>query len=157
MKYAPNDAPYTGKGRWSWPLTLIEDQNTTEKIIRRGIQLQKDLSELREANTDRATNNPQLLWESFKLEIKKIAQCQSKKTYHKLTSKIRNLERDRAALTTHPEFDESDDLRTSEAMITSELAHLEKTQAKEHKDTFQAKLLAQGEQPGGIWSKLGKL
>jgi len=42
-------------------------------------------------------------------------------------------------------------------MIASKLAHLEKTQAKEHKDTFQAKLLAQGERPGGIWSKLGKL
>jgi hypothetical protein len=39
VKYAPNDAPYTGKGRWSWPLMLIEDQNTTEKIIRQGIQL----------------------------------------------------------------------------------------------------------------------
>jgi len=75
VKYAPNDAPYTGKGCWSWPLTLIEDQNTMEKIIKQGIQLQNDLSELKEANIDRATNNPQLLWESFKLEIKKITQC----------------------------------------------------------------------------------
>jgi len=156
VKYAPNDAPYTGKGCWSWPLTLIEDQNTMEKIIKQGIQLQNDLSELKEANIDRATNNPQLLWESFKLEIKKITQCQSKKTYYKLTSKIRNLEKDRATLTTHPKFDKSDNLRMSKAIITSKLAHLEKAQAKNHKDTFQAKLLAQGEQLEGIWLKLEK-
>ena len=156
LKYAPNDAPYTGKGRWSWPLTLIEDQNTIEKIIKRGIQLQNDINEYKANNVDRNITNPQILWETFKTETKKIAQSQSKKTYHKITTKIRNLEIDRAALSTHPDFDIRDDLRTSEAMIASELTHLEKAQANDNSDTFKARLHAQGERPGRLWSKLGK-
>ncbi len=126
MKYAPNDAPRTGKGRWTWPLNQIEDQNTLGKIVKRGIKLQEKINDLKENNIDRATNNPQLLWESFKTEIKKIAKSQSKKMYHKITSKIRSLKEDRAELAAHPDFDKKDDLRTSEAIIASELTHLEK-------------------------------
>ena len=37
MKYAPKDAPHTGKGHWTWPLMLIEDPKTIEKITWRGI------------------------------------------------------------------------------------------------------------------------
>jgi hypothetical protein len=33
MKYAPNDAPQTGKGHWTWPLGMIDDPKTIEKII----------------------------------------------------------------------------------------------------------------------------
>jgi len=73
MKYAPNDAPYTEKGQWTWPLTQIEDQITIDKIIKCGIQLQEDIKDQKDSNTDRETNNLQLLWESFKSEIKKIA------------------------------------------------------------------------------------
>ena len=117
MKYAPNDAPYTGKGQWTWPLTQIEDHITIEKVIKRDIQLQDDIKDHKDSNTDRETNNPQLLWESFKSEIKKIAISQNKKTYHRITSKICNLEKDKAMLTAHPDFDIRDDLRISEAII----------------------------------------
>jgi len=41
-------------------------------------------------------------------------------------------------------------------MIASELTHLEKAQANDNSDTFKARLHAQGERPGGLWSKLGK-
>jgi len=57
----------------------------------------------------------------------------------------------------HPDFDLRDDLRTNEAFIASEITHLEKIRANEHRDTFRAKLLIQGEKPGGVWSKLGKV
>jgi hypothetical protein len=73
LKYAPNNAPYTGKGHWSWPLTLIEDQNMIEKIIKQGIQLQNDINEYKANNVDRNITNPQILWETFKTETKKIA------------------------------------------------------------------------------------
>jgi exonuclease III len=156
MKYAPHDAPHIGKGRWTWPLAILEDPKTIDKVVTRGIQLQNDMSDLKDLNLDRETNNPQMLWETFKDEIKKIAKSQNKKAYHKMTSKIRNLEKDRAALTACPDFDERDDLRTNEAFLASELTHLEKAKAKLNRDTFRAKLTHHGEKPGGIWSKLGK-
>jgi hypothetical protein len=98
MRYAPNDAPYTGKGRWTWPIAQIEDPKTIKKIINRGIQLQDQINDLKNEGTDRDINNPQLLWETFKNEIKKIAKHENRKTYHKMTSKIRNIEKDRAEL-----------------------------------------------------------
>jgi hypothetical protein len=87
------------------------------------------MKDLQDSNPNRETNNPQLLWESFKSEIKKIAISQNKKTYHRITSKICNLEKDKATLTAHPNFDIRDDLRMSEAMIASKLTHLEKIRA----------------------------
>jgi hypothetical protein len=140
-----------------WPLSQIEDHITIEKVIKRGIQLQEDIKDQKDSNTDRETCNPQLLWESFKSEIKKIAISQNKKTYHRVTSKICNLEKDKTTLTTHPDFDIRDDLKTSEALIASELNHLEKVRAKSQRETLKAKLTHHREKPGGIWSKLGKI
>ena len=74
-----------------------------------------------------------------------------------MSTKIRSLEEEKATITTHPDFDLRDDLRTNEVFIASEITHLEKARANEYRDTFRVKLLIQGEKPGGAWSKLGKL
>jgi len=140
-----------------WPLSQIEDHITIEKVIKCGIQLQEDIKDQKDSNTDRETCNLQLLWESFKSEIKKIAISQNKKTYHRITSKIRNLEKDKTTLTAHPDFDIRDDLKMSKALIVSELNHLEKVRAKSQQETLKAKLTHHREKPGGIWSKLGKI
>jgi len=114
------------------------------------------MTELLNANEDRETNNPQLLWETFKDEIKKIAQSQNKKAYHKMTSKIQNMEKDRAAIAALPDLDDRDDLHTEEAFLASEITHLKKAQTNLSRDTFKVKLTHHGKKPGGIWSKLGK-
>jgi len=44
-----------------------------EKIIKQGIQLQNDINEYKANNVDRNITNPQILWETFKTETKKIA------------------------------------------------------------------------------------
>jgi len=111
---------------------------------------------LKNEGTDRAVNNPQLLWETFKNEIKKITKHENRKTYHKMTSKIHNIEKDRAKLTMHPDFDNRDNLRMNEAYLASKLSHLEKVRATLQRDTLKAKLAHHGEKPGRIWSKLGK-
>jgi hypothetical protein len=77
---------------------MIDDLKTIEKVIQQGIKLQEDMAELKNMNTDHETNNPQMLWETFKKEVKKIAKSQNKNAYHKITSKICNLEQDRMLL-----------------------------------------------------------
>src|SRR6266851_2920321 len=115
------------------------------------------MAELKNTNTNHKTNNPQLLWETFKEEVKKIVKSQNKKAYHKITSKIRNLKKDRNNIAARPNLDERDDLQTEEAFLASEITHLKKAQMNLSKDTFKAKLMHHGEKPGGIWSKLGKV
>src|SRR5258708_8358575 len=43
VKYAPLDAPYIGKGRWTWNIALLQKTNLTDKIVEKGIRLQADL------------------------------------------------------------------------------------------------------------------
>ena len=42
-KYAPREAPYMGKGRWTWQLTEIKNKELMEKVKNRGIELQHDI------------------------------------------------------------------------------------------------------------------
>jgi hypothetical protein len=56
---------------------MIDDPKTIEKLNQRGIKLQEDMAELKNANTNCETNNPQMLWETFKEEVKKIAKSQN--------------------------------------------------------------------------------
>jgi len=71
VKYAPKDAPLIGGGRWTWPLAALNDEPLIEKIIRKGIQMQKEVEEILENPTERQTKSPQQIWRDFKTEIKR--------------------------------------------------------------------------------------
>ena len=73
VKYAPLDAPYIGKGRWTWNSASLQRTDLTDKIIGRGIKLQADLEHMTREQYDRETTNPQLLWNQFKTDIKWLA------------------------------------------------------------------------------------
>ena len=50
VKYAPKDAPHIGKGRWSWPRALLEDENLIKRLVVRGTILQTDIENWRKDN-----------------------------------------------------------------------------------------------------------
>jgi exonuclease III len=82
VKFAPNDAPFIGKGRWTWPLHTLGNDSLLEAISNCGTHLQSDLNNLRIHNTERSTSNPQLLWKEFKQDICEIAKKHSRNSYH---------------------------------------------------------------------------
>jgi exonuclease III len=43
-KYAPADAPFIGKGRWTWQLPSLEDKELIKKVVERGMHLQQNLN-----------------------------------------------------------------------------------------------------------------
>ena len=59
-------------------------------------------------------------------------------------------------LTNHPELDTNEAVRYNEAFLANELAHLEKTRARDRKDETSATLAHQGEKLGGAWSAINK-
>jgi hypothetical protein len=59
-------------------------------------------------------------------------------------------------LTNHPDLDENESIRYNEAFLANELAHLEKTRARDHKDETRSTLAHQGEVLGGAWSAINK-
>jgi len=156
VKYAPNDAPFIGKGRWTWPLHSLNNERLLEAVSVRGTKFEEDLDYLKTHNIERSISNPQLLWNECKKDFSIIAKKHVRSSYHKISSRIEHLEKDRKQLTEHPDFDESNDMRTREAFLANELEHLEKVQARQHRDLFKARMTDHGEKLGGIWSSLSK-
>jgi hypothetical protein len=73
VKYTPKDAPYLGKGWWTWYLPLLQNRSLVDDIIERGMKLQSDLERLSSENAQWESANPQLLWKDFKDDIKRLA------------------------------------------------------------------------------------
>ena len=156
VKYAPNNAPFIGKGRWTWPLHSLNNEHLLEAVSEQGMKLQADLDHLKTNNTERSTSTPQLLWNKCKKDFATIAKKHVRNSYHKISSRIERLERDRKQLTENLDFNESNDMRVREAFLADELEHLEKVRARQHRDIFKARLTDHGEKLGGIWTSLSK-
>ena len=124
-KYTPIETPTIGKGRWTWLLSSLEDQALLEKLEKRGIVFMGNLKRLQREWTTRETDNPQTLWNSFKSDIRKIAKAHCRELWSKLTSQIKAIKKDLKNITNNPDLDNRDDLRTNEAFLANELAHLE--------------------------------
>jgi ribonuclease HI len=156
VKYAPRDAPYIGKGRWTLPIQTLQNKDLIKEIISRGLKLQTDIEKLRQDQIERATSNIQSLWEEFKIDIKKLTKIEMKKTHHKINSRTKALEKDMRHLRNNPNAENDDNIRANEALLARELEHLERKRAKNRKETLDATLACQNEKLGGAWSALSK-
>lgn len=156
VKFAPKDAPFIGKGRWTWPLHSLNNEHLLEAVSERGVKLQDDLNHLKSHNTERSISNPLSLWEEFKKDLSAIAKKHLRGSYNKISTCIKQLEKDHKELTEHPDFNDNNDLRMHEAFLANELEHLEKVKTRQHRDLFKARMTDHGEKLGGIWSSLSK-
>ena len=155
-KYAPRDTPEIGKGRWTIPLYLIENKKFIDRVIERGIQLETDLETLKSQNVDRSIDNVQRLWEIFKDCIIEIAKEIMGTTRHKINTRIQRLDKDRREILNRPATDTEDGARLNSAIISAQLKHLVRKNAKYKKDNMTAKLAHHGEKLGGAWSAINK-
>ncbi|KAF8262701.1 hypothetical protein EI94DRAFT_1773126 [Lactarius quietus] len=73
VNFAPNQAPYIGKGRWTLQTSELKNEKLTKKIINQRKQLKKDLRAIDMTLTTQDIENLQTLWASFKEDIAKIA------------------------------------------------------------------------------------
>jgi ribonuclease HI/exonuclease III len=156
VKYAPKDAPLIGSGRWTWPLHQLQNKKLLDLVEARGAQLLADLDRHRIERTDRQVENPQTLWKKFKDDIVVIAKKITAASYHKIHSRSKAIEKDLQTTRSDPDFDTNDELRTHEAFLASELAHLERVKAKNQRKLTRARLSNHGEKLGGCWSALSK-
>ena len=156
VKYAPRDAPFIGNGRWTWPLYMLGNETLMRKVDQRGIKFMADIERTLTERTDRATENPQTLWKSYKVDITKLAKDTTRTSYHKLNSQINAIEKDLQALYASPDYDSNESARTNAAFMASELEHMAKVKAKNQRNKLHAKLAHHGERLGGIWSAISK-
>ena len=155
-KYAPAQAPFIGKGRWTLRTTELKNKDLMERIVSRGKQLNKDVENLQIKQTQRETETPQTLWATFKKDIAKIAKKHCAQSRGKTAAKIRKIEGDMEKLKNNAEIDTNNEIRANEAYLANELKHLEHIRARDNKDDLRAIITNHGEVLGGVWSAMNK-
>jgi hypothetical protein len=61
MRYTPWDAPFIGKGRWTMPLHLTNNEDLLTKIAKHGTRLKAEITRTCTKCIDRLESNPQTL------------------------------------------------------------------------------------------------
>jgi len=156
VRYAPREAPYIGKGCWTLPLPLLQNEKLLGRIADRGTEFMTNATRDRIERTDRQTANIQTHWEAYSKSIHKIAKEITKECYHKITSRIRAIEKDLKDTNNDPEISTNREKQRHKAYLASQLKQLKKKEAKDRKDLLNAKLANHSEKLGGMWSALGK-
>ena len=156
LKFAPNDAPLIGNGRWTWFIPSLKEEPLLAEIAKRGNELQERLESLQNGQTTRDETNPQTLWEAFKLDLKEIAKQKADKSHYKSISRMKRLEKDRKEICDDPNFEYDEDARVNESYLASEIKHLTITSEKENREELRALISSHGEKLGGIWSAINK-
>ncbi|KAG1837268.1 Endonuclease/exonuclease/phosphatase [Suillus subalutaceus] len=76
VRFAPPGLPHIGKGRWTWPIGIMANEDLLKQIIKIGDESQKELDVLRQRDEE---TNPQTIWKSFKNKITAAAKETTKK------------------------------------------------------------------------------
>jgi hypothetical protein len=88
--------------------------------------------------------------------LKKTAKKKADKSRHKVSSRIKRLERDRDETRNNPNFEYDEDTRAKESYLMSEIKHIITAKDKENREDLRATIADHGEKLGGIWSAINK-
>ncbi|KAG0707130.1 Endonuclease/exonuclease/phosphatase [Suillus ampliporus] len=150
IRFAPSDLPHIGKGRWSWPPSLISDTSLINRIIETGIKTQLTI----ENGTPRTEeSNPQTIWQDFKTNINKIAKDTAKTHLHKIHQRIRTLSKDLHKLANVNDINTSENTRLNEIILEKEIQHLQKKNFRKMTLKAQAQWASHGETISRYWKR----
>jgi hypothetical protein len=154
VRFAPNNTPFIGKGRWAWPASLMNDENLIKNISKAGITAQSKITNRQMPRS--SSENPQTVWEEFKVQIQQIAKITAKEHLNKIRIRTKQLEEDLRKTTANNNIDTNKSTRRQKAWIKSEISHLENKRFKKAQLYSQAKWAEQGETISKYWSKINK-
>ncbi|KAI0672125.1 Endonuclease/exonuclease/phosphatase [Trametes maxima] len=161
LSIANYHAPAIGKGRWSAPLSLLDDAKFATTMRELGMKLQEDINSAPPRSDD---CNPQKSLETFKESLLKEARKRIKEWIPKLDKKILTLRaqvhdllnpKENASSNTNrrdTEIPRED--RETAALIQERIQNLEAKRFGQRRATTAAKNWAEGETLSKYWSRL---
>jgi exonuclease III len=151
FKFAPDDAPEMGRGRWTWPRALLNSEALNRAVTKRARRMRDEIDEWQAKGRPRSIN-PQTILQAFKKDIKEEAKKMASIDLNKIRQKIRSLEKEIGVREDDPEIDESEDIREEIADMRSEHDYLnDKLRSdKDSRDKLNWEL--KGEVMGKYWS-----
>src|SRR6266404_4171167 len=133
----------------------MKNNKLIKQIIEKGKTLEEKLN-MNQRNHLREDSNPQTLWTQFKTEVMNEAKMTKKKAWRGQNGRKKWLQKDLKEIANDLNLDKDKKIRTNEAMMANELAHLEKMEGKNNKDLYGAIVATHGEKLGGVWSMRNK-
>ncbi|KAG1726452.1 Endonuclease/exonuclease/phosphatase [Suillus occidentalis] len=152
VKFAPPNTPHIGKGRWTWPLGLLNEKNLIEYIVNSGIEMEERLTAQNNMQNER--NDTQTLWEDFKIKISEKAKRTAKSHLAKINQRINQLQKDINQICNETAIDNEENKRIQKMILESEIQHLEHKKYKNSKLKAQATWNIKGETISKYWSKI---
>ncbi|KAA1470583.1 DNase I-like protein, partial [Dentipellis sp. KUC8613] len=90
VRFAPLDAPYQGKGRWTMPLHILHDQRLIDILMDKGLHMQEIIKESPGIRTHH--HNPQSLWLNLKKDMINTIKHYARSQMSRTTARISALE-----------------------------------------------------------------
>jgi ribonuclease HI/exonuclease III len=151
VRFAPEDSPEVGAGRWTWPRALYNNEILKRTLAKRAALFANEVREwIRDGGTNRERNPQTMLRdakEDFRLAAKKVAGID----VNKIHQKIRSLERSIGITENNPEIDESVEIREEVAQMRQEHEHLLRKARKDQADTGKVNWEKMGETVTPYW------
>lgn len=151
VHYTPPGLPHIGKGRWSWPPSLLTDTNLLKQIINIGMTAQTKIENLTSRTADM---NPQLIWCTFKDDISNLAKETARTHLNKINQRIKTLLKDLQKTMNSQNIDTSQDAQINNILIEREINHLQKKQQQKTNLNAQAQWATYGEMVSKYWLKV---
>ncbi|KAG1850502.1 Endonuclease/exonuclease/phosphatase, partial [Suillus tomentosus] len=92
VRFTPTTTPFIGRGRWSWPIGLINDPNLIKRMSDLGKITQRKILEQTEHRDE--DSDPQKVWEDFKIQLRQEARKTAKEHLNKIRQRTKKLEDD---------------------------------------------------------------
>jgi len=153
-KISTASAPFIGRGRWAIPLYVLEDKNTWKEISDLTKQLENDIDTIKYRRTN--TNNPQVLYKTFKETVRKTCRERARKIIPVAKEKIQKLYEKLEWINNCPIQITSDDIALEAIRINEDIDALERRLFETNRDTSKIKNRLEGETISRYWTKLNK-
>ncbi len=137
VKFVLIGTPTIGSGRWAWKPWLARNNKLISTIVEKGKALIEDINTHRR-NPSREDTNPQIAWANFKMNMNNKAKKIEKQVKRGCHGRMMCLRKDLKEITNNPNLDKDNQIRTNEAFLANELAHLERTEGKTTKEKYGA-------------------
>lgn len=144
-------APTVGKGRWSAPLSLLDDTKFVNIMKTMGSDLEHELTSMAPRTE---SENPQTIFQNFKTALASAARKRIKEWAPKLDKKIADLKNHILSLQSSPEPIESDPAGAETAALLQErVQKLETNRFGYRRAAVHAKDWQNGEKVGRYWTR----
>ena len=157
VRLSTASSPFIGKGRWTLPLHLLDDELFMEQVLRLGTDVLSSIKLTQaDAESRTATENPQIQYYRFKVAIQDIARRRLKAKVPRLRISIERLITQVDQLSRRTDARSSVTVQDEISYTQDRLTSLLRAHNNDLREVSMARYISNGERISKYWSKLNR-